>query len=144
MTSPSQHGALALNDDGTFQIVPSEALRSEMARLETVALNRSQKLGYGIGIGLLVAGTATVGIGWYLGRVFGKLGTTLSSPRPIADVDLIREDGGRVALRLKGLESRQQNIQMGWNADEVLEQEANDFISLFNRVKSGNVDEPGQ
>jgi hypothetical protein len=134
-TKPKEHGQLAINDDGTFQIKPSPDLRDEMARLEEEALHRSKAVGYGVGATLVGLGLAVMAVGWYLGRKFGKLGTTLSTPRPIGDVDVIRDDAGAVHVRLSGIESKFQTIQMGWNVDEVLEDEAEEFISKFNEMK---------
>ncbi len=45
LTKPKERGMLVLHDDGTFQVVPSEELRDEMARLEEVALHRAHLFG---------------------------------------------------------------------------------------------------
>lgn len=134
-TKPNEHGQLALHDDGTFQIKPSADLRDEMSRLEEVALERSQRIGYGLGGALVVAGALVIAAGWYFGRKFGKLGTTLSTPRPVAEVDVQRDDAGGVYVRLQGMESKLQTIQMGWGVDEVLEEEAASFVSKFEEMK---------
>lgn len=135
MSSPREKGALVLNDDGTFQIVPSDEFRAEMARLETVALKRSQNLGYGFGIGFIALGATAILLGWAAGRIFGKLAHSLSKPRSLNEVELHRTQGGQVSLKLLGLENKIQTIQMAWNADEVLETEANGFIELVNEMK---------
>jgi hypothetical protein len=134
-TKPKEHGQLAIHEDGTFQIKPSSDLRDEMARLEEEALNRSKTLGYGVGLSLVGLGLAVIGAGWYLGRKFGKLGTTLSTPRPIEQVDIERDPSGGVHVRLRGIESKMQTIQMGWNVDEVLEEEAQEFLAKFEEMK---------
>lgn len=136
MSAPDQYGIFALSDDGTFRIVPSEDFRDEMARLEEAALERSQKLGIGLGFGLLALGAAAIGIGWYLGRVFGQLGTTLSTPRPVSEVDVYRNDGGGLRVSMRGLESRLQTVQMAWNPDEFLQPEAESFIAKLNEMKA--------
>ena len=135
VSKPSEHGQLALNDDGTIQIKPSADLREEMARLEEQALQRSSTLGYGLGGALIVVGALVVAAGWYMGRKFGKLGTSLSTPRSVGVVDLERDDSGGVHLRLPGIESKFQTIQMGWNVDEILEEEAADFVAKFEEMK---------
>ena len=45
VSTPEQYGIMALSDDGTFRVVPSDEFRDEMARLEEVALERSQTFG---------------------------------------------------------------------------------------------------
>lgn len=138
MSAPDQYGIFALSDDGTFRIVPSDEFRDEMARLEEAALERSQKFGIGLGIGLLALGVAAIGAGWYLGRVFGQLGSSLSAPRPVGDVDVIRNDGGGLRVAMRGLESRLQTVQMAWNPDEFLQPEAASFIDKLNEMKANN------
>ena len=127
---PSERGMLLLHDDGTIQVEPTEELRDEMARLEEVALNRAQTFGTRLGVSLLVVGALAVGVGWVVGRIFGKLGHTLSSPRPVDAVSLTHEEGGSVHLTLRGA-NRLQVIQMGWNPDEVLQGEVENFMVKF-------------
>ena len=134
LTKPKERGMLLLHDDGTIQIVPSNELRDEMARLEEVALNRSHLFGTRLGIGLLVAGTLAIGIGWVVGRIFGKLGHNLSAPRPVGDVHLTRDGGGGVRLTLRGA-NHLQVVQMGWNGDEVLQGEADNFVAKFHELR---------
>jgi len=133
-TKPSERGILLLHDDGTIQIHPSDELRGEMARLEEVALDRAHLFGTRLGISLIVVGALAVGIGWAVGRIFGKLGYTLSSPRSVNDVFLKRDDGGGVHLTLRGA-NRLQVIQMGWNGDEVLQAEADNFAAKFDEMR---------
>lgn len=135
VSSPKEHGALILNEDGTFQISPSEPLRDKMAELEEAALQRSQRLGIGLGSGLLVLGLSLIGLGWAFGRVFGKIAFTLSRPRPIGDVELVRNASGGVDLQLKGVESKFQTIQMSWNGDEVLSPEVDKFLEKFHEIR---------
>lgn len=134
--NPQERGALALHDDGTFQIVPSDELRDEMARLEEVALSRAQTFGTQVGIGLLVLGALALGAGWLAGRIFGKLGSSLSEPRALSDVQIERDAGGGVHVRLSGLENRFRLVQMGWNGDEVLQGEAEAFCRKFEDMKN--------
>jgi hypothetical protein len=134
-TKPNEHGQLALHEDGTFQIKPSPDLREEMARLEEAALTRSKAMTFGLGGTLIAAGLLAVAAGWYFGRKFGKIGTTLSTPRPVDEVDIVRDDAGGVHVRLPGIESKFQSIQMGWNGDEVLDEEASTFIAKFEEMK---------
>jgi hypothetical protein len=131
---PSERGMLLLHDDGTLQVQPSEELRDEMARLEEVALDRSQMFGTRLGIGLIVLGMAAVGVGWAVGRIFGKLGFILSMPRPIDQVTLTQNEGGSIHLTLHG-SNRLQVVQMGWNPDEVLQAEADNFLAKFNEMR---------
>ena len=135
VSSPKEHGALVLHDDGTFQINPSESLRDKMAKLEEAALRRSQMLGVGLGSGLLLLGLALIGLGWAFGRVFGKIGFTLSRPRPVGDVEIVRSEAGGVQLQLKGVESKIQTIQMAWNVDEVLASEVDQFLEKFHEMR---------
>ena len=135
VSSPKEHGALILHDDGTFQINPSEQLRDKMAELEEAALRRSQTLGIGLGSGLLLLGLALIGLGWAFGRVFGKIAFTLSRPRPLKDVEIVRSESGGVELRLKGVESKVQTIQMAWNVDEVLAPEVDHFLEKFHEMR---------
>ena len=129
-----ESGKLVLHDDGTIQVQPSEALRDEMARLEEVALNRAHLFGTRLGVGLLIAGGLAVGFGWLVGRIFGKLGFTLSAPRPLSEVKLTRDEGGGVHLTLRGA-NRLQVIQMHWNGDEILREEADQFVAKFNELR---------
>ncbi len=131
---PSERGMLLLHDDGTLQVQPTEELRDEMARLEEVALNRAQTFGTRLGVSLLAVGALAVGVGWIVGRVFGKLGHTLSAPRPVDSVLLTHDEGGSVHLTLRGA-NRLQVIRMGWNPDEVLQGEAENFVAKFDVMR---------
>lgn len=133
-TKPSERGMLLLHDDGTIQVQPTEELRDEMARLEEVALDRAGTFGTRLGVSLLVLGALAVGVGWAVGRIFGKLGYTLSAPRPVNAVRLTHDEGGSVHLTLRGA-NRLQVIQMGWNPDEVLQGEAQNFVAKFNEMQ---------
>lgn len=135
MKNPNEYGMLVLSDDGTFRIVPSDDLRDEMARLEEVALVRSQTWGIRTGVVLLILGTLFVSLGWFVGRVFGKLGGSLSKPRPVREVRLAQNEGGGVNLVLHGLENRLQTIQMAWNGDEILAPEADKFIQKLTEMQ---------
>jgi hypothetical protein len=132
---PKEHGQLAIHDDGTFQIKPSPDLREEMARLEEEALEKSKMLGYGLGGVLVALGLTAIAAGWYLGRKFGQLGTSLGTPRSVGDVDVVRDESGGVHVRMQGIESKFQTIQMGWNIDEILDDEASDFLAKFEEMK---------
>ena len=132
--TPSERGMLLLHDDGTIQVQPTEELRDEMARLEEVALDRARTFGTQLGVGLLAAGALAVTVGWAVGRVFGKLGYTLSAPRAVDAVRLTHDDGGSVHLTLRGA-NRLQVIQMGWNPDEVLQGEAENFVAKFDAMR---------
>ena len=59
----------------------------------------------------------------------------MSTPRPVNEVDVIRDDSGGVHVRLPGIESKFQTIQMGWNIDEILDEEAAEFVSKFDEMK---------
>lgn len=133
-TKPSERGMLLLHDDGTIQVQPTEELRDEMARLEEAALDRSRLFGTRLGVSLLVLGALAVGGGWIVGRIFGKLGHILSAPRPVDAVRLTHEEGGAVHLTLRGA-NRLQVIHMGWNPDEVLQGEAENFVAKFNEMR---------
>jgi len=135
LKNPKERGALVLQDDGTIQIEPSEALRDEMSRLEEQALRRAQIYGTGLGLGLIALGTLAVGAGWLAGRIFGKMGHSLSMPRSVEQVTLTRDEGGGVRLVMPGAESRFQTIQMGWNGDEVLLAEADTFMSKYEELR---------
>ncbi len=128
---PKEHGALILSDDGQFRVEPSREFRDEMARLEEAALRRAHVYGTRLGVVLLVLGAAALGIGWFVGRVFGKLGSSLSLPRPVAEVRITRDGGGGVHVTLRGIENKLQLIQMGWNGDEVRQAEADAFMAAF-------------
>lgn len=134
LTKPKEKGMLVLNDDGTIQVAPSEGLREEMARLEEVALNRAHLFGTRLGVGLILTGALALGAGWAVGRIFGKLGYTLSAPRPVSEAILTRDGGGGVHLTLRGA-NRLQVVQMGWNGDEVLQGEANNFVAKFHELR---------
>ena len=134
LTKPKERGMLVLHDDGTLQVVPSDELRDEMSRLEEVALHRAQFFGTGLGLGLIAVGALAVGVGWAVGRVFGRLGYTLSRPRSVDAVSLTRAESGGVHLRMRGA-NRLQVIQMGWNADEVLQAEAVAFLAKYDEMR---------
>ena len=135
LTKPKERGMMVLHDDGTFQIVPSEELRDEMARLEEDALHRAKVFGTGLGLALLGLGALAVGMGWLTGRLFGKLGYTLGKPRPTDAVSLTRTESGGVKLTLRGA-NRLQRVQMAWNTDEVLPAEADAFFAKFAEMKT--------
>lgn len=132
---PAERGLLLLHDDGTFQVQPSEALRDEMARLEEVALDRARTYGTRLGISLLLAGVLAISAGWLAGRMFGKMGFHLGRRRPVGEVSLTRDGGGVLRLSLPGA-NRWQRIQMAWNADEVLQAEADDLLAKFAEMKA--------
>ena len=134
---PQEYGALVLNEDGTFQIVPSDELRDEMARLEEVALQRSKTYGTRLGIILLSLGALAVGAGWLLGRLFGQLGYNLGKPRPLSDVGVTHTESGGVKVAMQGGSNRFQVVQMAWNGDEVLQNEAEEFVRKFEEMKGG-------
>jgi hypothetical protein len=98
-------------------------------------VQRSKKLGIGTGIVLLTVGALAVGLGWYFGRVFGKLGGTLSRPRSLQDVQVRMTDGGGIRVTLRGLPNRLQTIQMAWNPDEVLQSEAEAFVAKIQELQ---------
>jgi hypothetical protein len=131
---PAERGLLALHDDGTLQVQPSDELRDEMARLEEVALERAHTYGTRLGVGLIALGALAAGLGWAAGRVFGRLGLSLSQPRPLDAVTLTRDGGGGVRLTLRGA-SRWQVVQMAWNGDEVLAPEADKFIETLEEMQ---------
>ena len=134
LSKPKESGKLLLHDDGTIQVQPSEALRDEMARLEEVALSRAHVFGTRLGVGLLIAGSLSVGLGWLVGRIFGKMGYTLSAARSVSEVSLTRDEGGGVHLTLHGA-NRLQKVQMNWNGDEILRDEADQFVAKFNEMR---------
>jgi hypothetical protein len=134
LTRPKERGMLVLHDDGTLQVVPSEELRDEMSRLEEVALHRAKTFGTGLGLGLIAVGALAVGVGWAVGRIFGKMGYTLSKPRSIDTVSLTRAESGAVHLKMRGA-NRLQSIQMGWNVDEVLQAEAVAFLAKYEQMR---------
>lgn len=128
---PKEHGALILTEDGQFRVEPSREFRDEMARLEEDALRRAHLYGTRTGVVLLALGALALGIGWFVGRVFGKLGSSLSLPRPLDEVKITRDGGGGVHVTLRGIENKLQVIQMGWNGDEVRQAEADQFMDAF-------------
>ncbi len=132
---PKEHGTLVLSDDGTVRVEPSRDFRDEMARLEEVALARSQAWGTRLGLGLIALGGLAVALGWYAGRVFGKMGGSLSTPRPVKDVEIGRDDEGNLHVRMPGVESRWQTVEMGWFADEYLVLEAEKFLQVFKEMR---------
>ena len=134
LTKPEERGMLVLHDDGTLQVVPSEELREEMSRLEEVALHRAKIFGTGLGLGLIAVGALAVGAGWLVGRIFGKMGYTLSKPRPLDTVALTRTESGGVRLTMRGA-NRLQVVQMAWNVDEVLAGEADDFLAKYAEIR---------
>ena len=134
LSKPKESGKLLLHDDGTIQVQPSEALRDEMARLEEVALRRAHVFGTRLGVCLLIAGSLSVGLGWLVGRIFGKMGYTLSAARSVSEVSLTRDEGGGVHLTLHGA-NRLQKVQMNWNGDEILRDEADQFVAKFNEMR---------
>ena len=134
LLKPKERGMMVLHDDGTFQIVPSEELRDEMSRREEVALHRAKLFGTNLGLGFVTFGLLAVGMGWLVGRIFGKLGYSLGKPRPVDEVLLTRTPSGGVALTLRGA-NRLQMVQMAWNTDEVLQAEADNFLSKFEAMK---------
>jgi len=134
LLKPKERGMMVLHDDGTFQIVPSEELRDEMSRMEEVALHRAKLFGTNLGLGLVVLGALAVGMGWLVGRIFGKLGYSLGKPRPVDEVLLTRTESGGVKLTLRGA-NRLQTVQMAWNTDEVLQAEADNFLAMYEKVR---------
>ena len=134
LTKPKERGMLVLHDDGTLQVVPSDEMRDELSRLEEVALHRTKLFGLGLGLSLIGLGMLAVGVGWLAGRIFGRLGYTVSRPRPVDAVTLTRTESGGVHLRMRGA-NRLQIIQMAWNTDEVLPAEAEALLAKFDEAQ---------
>lgn len=116
--NPTEHGTVVLHDDGTVQIVPSEAMRDDFSRQEEAALHRARLFGTGLGLGLVAAGTLAVGFGWLYARLFGKLGYILTRPHPADAVSLARTSNGGVHLTLRGA-SRLHLLRLHWEENEV-------------------------
>ena len=131
-TNPEEHGMVVLHDDGTVQIVPSEAMRDDLSRQEEAALHRAHVFGTGLGLGLIAAGTLAVGLGWLYARIFGKLGYTLTRPRPADAVTLTRTSSGGVRLTLRGA-SRLHLLRLQWDASEVSNADA--FLAQCEAVR---------
>ena len=140
LVKPEERGMLVLHDDGTLQVVPSDEMRDELSRLEEVALHRTKLFGLGLGLSLIGAGMLAVGAGWLAGRIFGRLGYTISRPRPVDAVSLTRTESGGVLLKMRGA-NRLQVIQMAWNTDEVLPAEADEFLAKFDGAQ-GKIGSP--
>jgi len=135
MQSPKEHGALLLNDDGTVEIVASEALRDEMARREEVAIKRSKTLSSWIGFSLIGFGALVLGIGWWAGRAFGRLGQNLSNPRPLDEVKIDRDDNGVVTVQFAGVPGQPQTVEMCWNPDELRPDDVENFFSTLSELR---------
>lgn len=134
-TAPDENGFLVLSDDGTFQIKPSDEFRDTMAALEEKAVKRSERYGVRLGVGFILLGSVLAALGWLAGRIFGSLGSSLSRPRSIQDVDIDHTENGAFAVRMRGVESKFQTINMSWNADEVVQAEADEFAAKFREMK---------
>jgi len=128
LARPEEHGLLLLHDDGTLQVVPSDAMRDSLSDSEGAALRRAH-LGTSLGLGLVTLGLLAIGAGWAYGRIFGRLGYTLSRPRPVDAVSLSRVGDG-VHLKMRGT-SRLHSIRLAWSADEVQPAEAEAFLTMF-------------
>lgn len=131
MQSPKEHGALLINDDGTLEIVASEALRDEIARREEVAIKRSKTISSWVGFGLIGAGVVVLGLGWWAGRVFGKLGINLCKPRPLNEVDISRNQDGAVRVKFPGVPGLPQSVDMSWNPDELRPDDIDKFFTTL-------------
>ena len=134
---PDECGIVVLSDDGMVRVVPSEEFRDAMAKIEEAAVRRSRKVGAATGLTLLALGAGALALSWLLGRVFGRLRSSLGEPRPIEDVRMTRDRAGRVTLRLRGQESRWQIVTMNWNPDEVLQPEAEKLYQLLSDARAG-------
>ena len=130
--NPAEHGLLVLHDDGTLQVVPSDAMRDDLSRLEEAALRRAHVFGTSLGLSLVALGFLAIGAGWAYGRIFGRLGYTLSRPRPVDAVSLSRAGDGGVQLRMRGT-SRLHIIQLAWSADEI--SDADVFLAKYDEVR---------
>ena len=132
---PEAQGRLVLHDDGTLQVVPSEAMRDDLSRLEEAALRRAHLFGTSLGLGLAALGLLAIGAGWAYGRIFGRLGYTLSRPRPVDAVSLTRTESGGVRLTMRGT-SRLHVIRLVWSADEVPPAEVEEFLAKYEEVRT--------
>jgi hypothetical protein len=133
--SPKEHGALLIHDDGTLEIVASEALRDEMARREELAIKRSKTLSSWIGLSLLGLGAVVIAIGWWAGRAFGKLGQNLSNPRPLSEVDINKDENGVVTVKFPGVPGQPQMVEMQWNPDEIRPDDVDKFFSTLSDIR---------
>jgi len=134
-TKPEETGFLVLNDDGTFQVKPSDEFRDAIAELEHKAIKRSERYGTRLGFGLILLGGAIAALGWLAGRIFGSAGSSLSIPRSVGDVEIEHGEQGGFAVRLRGIESKFQTVSMSWNADEIIQTEADEFAAKFRQLK---------
>lgn len=135
LSRPEAHGLLVLHDDGALQVVPSDAMRDGLSDLEEAALRRAHLFGTSLGLGLVTLGLLAIGAGWAYGRIFGRLGYTLSRPRPLDAVSLSRADGGGVHLTMRGT-SRLHSIQLAWNANEISPAEAEAFLAKCEELRT--------
>jgi len=134
-TKPEETGVLVLNDDGTFQVKPSDEFREALAEIEEKAIHRSETFGTRLGVALIAFGALAAGIGWLVGRLFGSIGSTISRPRSISDVEIQHQENGGFAVRMGGVESKFQKITLSWNADEVVQAEADNFVEKYNDLR---------
>ena len=130
--NPEEHGTVVLHDDGTVQIVPSEAMRDDLSRQEEAALHRAHVFGTTLGMSLLAAGTVAIGLGWLYARIFGKLGYTLGKPRPADAVTLTRTGSGGVHLTLRGA-IRLHVFRLQWEKSEVSDADA--FLAQYEALR---------
>lgn len=135
LARPEEHGLVVLHDDGTLQVVPSDAMRDSLSDLEEAALRRAHLYGTSLGLSLVALGLLAIGAGWAYGRIFGRLGYTLSRPRSLDAVSLSRADGGGVRLTMRGT-SRLHSIRLAWNAEEVSPTEAEAFLAKCEELKT--------
>lgn len=134
-TKPEENGVLVLNDDGTFQVKPSDEFREALAEIEEKAIHRSERYGTRLGFTLIALGAAAAAAGWLVGRLFGSIGSSISRPRSISDVEIQHQENGAFALRMGGVESKFQKITLSWNADEVVQAEADVFVEKFHDLR---------
>jgi len=131
MESPKEHGALLINDDGTLEIIASEALRDEMARREEEAIKRSKTISSWIGYTLLGLGATVLAVGWLAVRAYGKLGQNLSNPRPLDEVKVERDENGVVTVKFAGVPGQPDTVEMSWNPDEVRPDDVDNFFKTL-------------
>ena len=129
-------GIVLLHDDGTIQVHPSEELRDEMARLEEVALDRSaQRSGRGWASAFCPGCARPSASAGSSGASSARLGHTLSAPRPVDDVRLTRDEGGRVHLTLLGA-NRLQVDPDGLEPRRSAQAEAGQFLRSSTNCKA--------
>ena len=131
--NPDETGALALSQEGTVRIDPSDAMIEKIALLEQDAVECSARYSSIASVTLITLGLVAAGIGWAAGRLGGRLRERLAAPRPVGETKLTFSPERGVRLQYK--DGPMGTATFEWAPGEYNLDEAEAFVEVYDQFK---------